>query len=153
MGPCTYWPIYAWPLLKGDVRHPAATLLQGSMFTSCWPRSVSCLAPAAEPFWSRGCVDMLLLLPPALGGGELDMQLLCLSLLSRTVAIHCLLSSAFWKFRSRARWSSPCCHTKATVSVLCRLQASLSHRRVQFCLRWTFQLRAYGSLSWALAKH
>ena len=24
--------------------------------------------------------------------------------------LHCLLSSAFWKFRSQARWSSPCCH-------------------------------------------
>ena len=44
---------------------------------------MSCLAPAAEPFWSRGCVDVLLLLPLPLGG---DMQLLCLSLLSRTVA-------------------------------------------------------------------
>ena len=32
-------------------------------------RRLSRLAPAAEPFWSRGCIDMLLLLPPPWGGG------------------------------------------------------------------------------------
>ena len=38
-------------------------------------------------------------------------------------------------------------------SAVCSIAASLSYRRVQFCLQWTFQLRAYGSLSRALAKH
>ena len=82
---------------------------------------------ASLPLLSRFGVGAVLIcscfcLP--LGGEELDMQLQCLYLSFRTVAIHCLLSSAFWKFRSRARWSSPCCHTMATASVLCRLQHS-----------------------------
>ena len=93
----------------------------------CLPLAVHEACLASLPLLSRFGVGAVLIcsrccLPP--WGGVLDMQLLCLSLLSRTVAIHCLLSSAFWKFRSRARWSSPCRYTKATVCVLCRLQHS-----------------------------
>ena len=154
MGPCTFRPIYAWPLFERRCQTSGCNIT-AMKYAYLLLSTEACLAslPLLSRFLESG-VDMLLLLPFPLGG-RTDMQLQCLSLLFRTVALHCLLS-AFWKFRLRARWSSPVATPRLRWGVcfaVCSIAASLSHRRVQFCLLWTFQLRAHGSLSRALAEH
>ena len=133
MGPCMYRPHLAWPRLKGNVRYLTATLLQRYCDEVCSPSAVHGACLASLPLLSRFGVgaDLICSLccrPP--WGEEPDMQL-CGSLFqSRTVAIHCFSPSAFWKFRSQVQWSSPCCHTMATVSLVavCGKAVLLSYR-------------------------
>ena len=89
-------------------------------------------------------------LPP--WGEEPDMQL-CGSLFqSRTVAIHCFSPSAFWKFRSQVQWSSPCCHTMATVSLVAVCGSPSVIQGGPILSLRTFQCLAHWSLPRALAE-
>ena len=154
MGPCTFRPIYAWPLFERRCQTSGCNIT-AMKYAYLLLSTEACLAslPLLSRFLESG-VDMLLLLPFPLGG-ELTCNYSVFLFCFAPWLLHCFLS-AFWKFRLRARWSSPVATPRLRWGVcfaVCSIAASLSHRRVQFCLLWTFQLRAHGSLSRALAEH
>ena len=97
--------------IEGRSQVLTAVSLKGRMHTFAVRGSDSRLAPVAKPFWSRGGIDALPLLPPPplRGTGHATFQWLTRPTPhSGKYTAPCL--SAFWRFRSQVQWSSSSCH-------------------------------------------